>query len=90
MSRITASDLVWSCWLSLFLVLELGGFFGVFPWDTLSSTAWLNEKAHPFLRTILLGFLVGLAIHIRFQTGLWRTTLGGTVLALIINYLWLP
>lgn len=89
MSRITASDIVWSSWLLLFLVLELSGFFRIVPWVTLSETAWLNEKAHPFLRTVLLGFLVGLAIHIRFQTGLWRTTLGGTVLALIVNYLWL-
>jgi len=89
MSRLTISDAVWSGWLVLFLVLELGGYFSIFPWDTLSSTAWLNEKAHPILKTILFGFLVGLAVHIRFSTGLWKTTLGGVIIALIVNYLWL-
>lgn len=89
MSRLAASDLVWILWLALFLVLELGAFFQVFPWDTLSSTSWLNEQRYPWLRTILLGFLIGLAIHIRFQTGLWRTSLGGIVVALVVNLLWL-
>lgn len=88
-SRLSLSDAIWAGWLLLFLVLELGGFFGVFPWDTLSSTSWLNEKLHPILKTILFGFLIGLAIHIRFQTGLWRTSFGGVVVALIVNYLWL-
>jgi surface polysaccharide O-acyltransferase-like enzyme len=82
------SDAVWAAWLALFLVLELTAFFGVAPWTTLSQTSWLNEREYPILRTILFGFLIGLAVHIRFQTGLWRTTLGGTVIALVLNYLW--
>lgn len=88
MSRVAASDAIWAFWLALFLLFELGGFFGVFPWDTLSSTAWLNEKLHPILRTLLFGFLVGLAVHIRFQTGLWRTTVGGLLIAVVLDFLW--
>lgn len=88
MSRLSASDLVWGSWLLLFLLLELGGFFRFFPWDTLSTTAWLNERSYPILKTVLFGFLIGLAVHIRFATGLWKTTLGGVVIALVLNYLW--
>jgi hypothetical protein len=88
MSRLATSDAIWAAWLALFLVLELSAFFGLAPWNTLSSTSWANEKMYPILKTILFGFLVGLAVHIRFQTGLWRTTLGGTVIALVLNYLW--
>lgn len=88
MSRLATSDAIWACWLALFLALELSAFYGA-PWNTLSSTAWLNEKSYPILKTILFGFLVGLAVHIRFQTGLWKTSLGGTLIALVINLLWL-
>lgn len=87
MPGLSISDAVWAGWLCLFLVLELTGFFHVTPWNTLSSTAWANEERYPILRTILLGFLIGLAVHIRFQTGLWRTTLAGTVIALAVNAL---
>ena len=89
MTRQAASDLIWAAWFLLFLVFELTAYFQVTPWDTLSSTAWLNEKQYPILRTILFGFLIGLAVHIRFQTGLWRTTLGGVLIALATNYLFL-
>lgn len=82
------SDGIWAGWLLLFLALELTAFFGVAPWGTLSGTAWANETAYPILRTVLFGFLIGLAVHIRFETGLWRTTLGGIVIALILNVLW--
>lgn len=88
MAALTISDIIWAGWLLLFLGLELAGFFGVAPWGTLSSTAWANEQEYPILRTILLGFLIGLAVHIRFETGLWRTTLGGTLIALAVNALW--
>lgn len=69
-------------------MLEVLAAFAVVPWDTLSRTSWLNERLHPILKTLLFGFLIGLAVHIRFSTGLWRTTLGGVVIALIFNYLW--
>lgn len=88
MGRLSVSDAVWASWLLLFLVLELTAFAGVVPWATLSSTAWWNERLHPILKTLLFGFLIGLAVHIRFGTGLWRTTAGGVVIALILNYLW--
>lgn len=88
MSRLSISDSIWAAWLLLFLVLELSAFFRLAPWVTLSETSWLNEREYPILKTILFGFLIGLAVHIRFSTGLWRTTLGGMVIALVLNYLW--
>ena len=88
MSRLVNSDLVWAAWLLLFLVLELSAFFRLVPWFTLSETSWLNEKQYPILKTVLFGFLVGLAVHIRFQTGLWKTSLGGSLIALVVNW-WL-
>lgn len=88
MSKLSRSDLVWAIWLIAFLVLELGAEFGLAPWYTLSRTSWLDEKLYPILQTILFGFLIGLAVHIRFSTGLLRTTIGGIVIALILNYLW--
>ena len=88
MSRLANSDLVWAAWLLLFLVLELSAFFRLVPWVTLSETSWLNEKQYPILKTVLFGFLVGLAVHIRFQTGLWKTSLGGSLIALVVNW-WL-
>lgn len=88
MSLLGRSDLVWSLWLILFLVLELTAFFGIAPWRTLSETSWLNESHYPILRTLLLGFLIGLGVHIRWQTGLFRTTAGGVLIAVVLNYLW--
>lgn len=89
LSRLSTSDAIWAAWLLLFLVLELSAFLGLAPWYTLSSTSWMNERAYPILKTVLFGFLIGLAIHIRFSTGLWKTTLGGVVIALVINALFL-
>lgn len=88
MSKLGLSDLVWAAWLVLFLALEVPAACGVVPWDTLSQTSWLDERLYPILKTILFGFLIGLAVHIRFSTGLGRTTAGGIVIALILNYLW--
>lgn len=88
MSRLTRSDIVWAVWLALFLALEVPAACGVVPWDTLSRTSWLDERLYPILKTILFGFLIGLAVHIRFATGLGRTTLGGVLIALVLNYLW--
>jgi hypothetical protein len=87
-STLSRSDLVWAAWLLLFLGLELSAFFHLAPWDTLSSTAWLNERLHPILKTLLFGFLIGLGVHIRYGTGLWRTTAGGLLIALVLNILW--
>lgn len=88
MSKLARSDLVWALWLLLFLALEVPAAAGIVPWDTLSRTSWLDEKLYPILKTILFGFLIGLAVHIRFGTGLARSSLGGVVIALILNYLW--
>lgn len=87
MSRLTTSDLVWAAWLLLFLVLELTAVFNFTPWDTLSQTSWLNEMRYPWLKPILVGFLIGLVIHIGYQTGLWRTTIFGILIAAAIQWL---
>ena len=88
MSKLTRSDIIWAAWLIAFLALELPAAAGIAPWDTLSRTSWIDEKLYPILKTILFGFLIGLAVHIRFTTGLARTTIGGTVIAVVLNYLW--
>jgi uncharacterized membrane protein len=87
-SRLKLSDVVWAAWLLLFLAIEIPAALGIAPWDTLSRTSWIDERLYPILKTILFGFLIGLAVHIRFGTGLLRTTVGGIVIALILNYLW--
>ena len=83
------SDLVWVAWLLLFLALEIPAAAGLVPWVTLSRTSWLNEHLHPWLRPVLVGFLVGLVVHIGYGAGLWRCVFGGVVLALVLQYLWL-
>ena len=82
------SELIWGFWIALFLALEIPAALGLVPWKTLSETAWLDEQRYAILKTILFGFLIGLAVHIRFQTGLLKTSIGGIVIALILNYLW--
>lgn len=88
MSKLTLSDVVWGAWLITFLSLEIPAALGIAPWDTLSRTAWIDERLYQLLRTILFGFLIGLAVHIRFQTGLLRTTVGGIIIAIILDVLW--
>lgn len=89
MSRLALSEAYWATWLFvLFLVPELLAHFGVIPMYTLSSTAWLDEQTYPILRTILFGFLVGLAVHIRFTTSLGRAELGGIGIALAVHLCW--
>lgn len=48
----------------------------------------MDEQSYPILKTALLGFLIGLGVHIRWETGLLRTTIGGTLIAVVLNYLW--
>lgn len=89
MSRLTLSELYWGVWIFvLFLVPEVLAALGVIPMDTLSRTSWLDEQTYPVLRTILFGFLVGLAVHIRFTTPLGRAELGGIGIALAVHLFW--
>ena len=88
MPSLGRSELIWGFWLLLFLAFEIPAALHLVPWDTLSRTAWLDEQRFVILKTILFGFLIGLGVHIRFGTGIWKTTLGGVVIALILNYLW--
>lgn len=64
------SQLVWGRWLAGFLFWELTGTRRYTPWRTLSETAWDTEQHHPETRGLLQGFLLGLAIHIRYRTTL--------------------
>ena len=86
----TRSEIVWGSWLLLFLVLELTAkdVFGLAPWLSLSSTARWNEQTYPWLRTVLFGFLIGLGVHIRYPVTLWRATLGGILVAVVLNFIW--
>lgn len=89
MSRIALSELYWGCWIFLlFLVPELLAFFGVIPMFTLSRTSWMDQESYPILRTIIFGFLVGLAVHIRFTTGLWKAEAGGIGVSLVVHLAW--
>lgn len=86
---LTRSEIVWAFWLLLFLAFELTAkdVLGWAPWYSLSRTAWMDEKAYPILKTILLGFLIGLGVHIRYQTGLLKSTLCGVLIALGVELL---
>lgn len=89
-TRIT-SDIIWGVlWLGLFLALELTAkdITGLAPWNSLSETARFNEESYPWLRTVLLGFLIGLAVHIRYPVTLWEGVAGGVLCAIAINLLW--
>jgi hypothetical protein len=88
-SRLTLSQLYWGVWIFvLFLVPEILAATGAIPMYTLSTTSWMDQQTYPVLRTILFGFLVGLAVHIRFTTSLGKAELGGIGVALILHALW--
>lgn len=59
--------MVWGRWLLGFLFWELSGDTGWLPWATLSETTWDVEQEYPGTRQALFGFLVGLAVHIRYS-----------------------
>lgn len=89
MSRLVLSELYWGAWIFvLFLVPEVLAATGAIPMYTLSRTSWLDEQTYPVLRTIVFGFLVGLAVHIRFKTSLGRAELGGIGIALAVHLCW--
>lgn len=78
----------WALWIfGMFLIPELLGFFHVAPWPTLSETSWHAEAHWPILRTVLLGFLLGLAVHIVYRVPLWEALAGGLVVAVVAHHL---
>jgi len=85
MSKLLRSEVLWSFWLALFLVFEVGIAIILSYIFTLSKTSGIEEARFPILRTLLLGFLLGLAVHIRWQTPLWRTEAVAMVIAAIID-----
>jgi len=87
--QIIASLIVWGIViLVLGLAVELVGYDRVAPWVTLSETAWWIEKAVPIMRSIFFGFLIGLAVHIRFQTKFGHAELGGILIAVVVHVFW--
>lgn len=87
--QIIASCIYWGIWIfGLFLIPELLGWGRVAPWVTLSETAWWVEKALPIMRSLLFGFLIGLAVHIRFHTNFGRAELGGMIVAAVAHLIW--
>ena len=85
LSKLLRSEVAWSVWLLLFLGLEVGLAIVLGYLYTLSKTSGIEEARFPILRTILLGFLLGLAVHIRWQTPLWRTEAISMAVAAIID-----
>jgi hypothetical protein len=85
MSKLPRSEVFWSFWLVQFLVLEVIIALVLGYIYTLSTTSGIEEARFPILRTLLLGFLLGLAVHIRWQTPLWRTEVISMLIATIID-----
>lgn len=87
--QLVASLGYWGVWIfGMFLIPELLGWERVAPWLTLSETAWWIEKAAPVMRSVFFGFLIGLAVHIRFQTRFGHAEAGGILIALIVHAFW--
>lgn len=81
-----ASYAWWAFWIFvLFLTPELLAYFKLIPLMTLSQTSWKIEHLYPIMRTVLFGFLIGLAFHIRYQTKLGHAEIGGILIALILH-----
>lgn len=85
LSKLARSQVIWSGWLLLFLFLELGLAIAWGNIFTLSKTSGIEEHRFPILKTLLLGFLLGLAVHIRWQTPLWRTEILSMIAATAID-----
>jgi hypothetical protein len=83
------SNVYWGLWIGvMFLVPEVLAALHVIPMYTLSRTSWHDQEAYPVLRTLIAGFLMGLAVHIRFATPLGTSVLGGMVIALAMHLCW--
>jgi hypothetical protein len=88
-SQTTLSNLYWGTWIFvLFLVPELLAATHAIPMFTLSHTSWVDEANYPWLRTLIMGFLMGLAVHIRFATKFGPAEFGGVLIALVLQLCW--
>lgn len=86
---LTLSDVYWAVWIFvLFLGPEIAAATGLIPMYTLSRTSWINEKLYRWLPDLLFGFLLGLAVHIRFKTPLGHAEAGGLIIALAAHWVW--
>jgi hypothetical protein len=83
------SDVYWAIWIFvLFLGPEIAATTHLIPLYTLSRTSWINEDTYHWLHDLLFGFLIGLAVHIRFKTPLGHAELGGLIIALVAHSFW--
>ena len=81
-----ASYVVWVAWLVLFLVLELTPYvWAGCPWTRLSDTSWHAERSYPVVRAIMLGFLVGLCIHIVYRVPMLQAQVFGLAFSLLTH-----
>ena len=62
----TWSYAIWGAWFALFVILEFLGLFRVFPWVTLSETAWSLEHVSSWIKILFLSGLTVLTAHIVF------------------------
>lgn len=82
-----ASYEVWVGWLVLFLILEFTPkVWAGCPWAQLSDTSWHAERSYPIVRALLLGFLVGLAVHIVYRVPMWQAQLFGLGFSLLTHF----
>ncbi len=78
---------IWANVIIIFLFWELTGDLRWTPWKTLSETAWDVEKHYPGTVRYLQAFLLGLVVHIRFQTTLESSVKWGELLETRFNKL---
>jgi hypothetical protein len=80
------SYVVWTSWLSLFLVFELiPVFWKGCPWKTLSGTSWHAESSYPIVQALLLGFILGVGIHIVYRVPMLQAQLFGLGFSLLTH-----
>lgn len=83
-TQIVWSLIYWGIWLVLFLVPEVLGLERVVPWVTLSETVGWLERGRLLLADLVCAFVVGVAIHWRFDTRFGRTELVALALGALL------
>jgi len=82
--QLIASFLYWGVWVFvLFVVPEILGWERIAPWVTLSETVDVVEKGRQFLSDAIFFFVIGVAVHWRFQTPFGRTEAVALALAVV-------
>jgi len=85
------SYIVWALWLAIFLALELPAVFHAVPWVTFSSTSMSLERDAWPVHALVLGFGLGLVVHIGLYAGMWRSQALGMLVSFglhLVNRHW--